>query len=131
MEYTDLDKEEIERRKKDQIAWQNVKKTTNLFTFVMTVIEIAVTLAVILVMFLLAAKIIFTVGDSNSETTQKIFLGAMLVIFFLGLFIGFILFRLIARWSIKHFKLETKLTDEVLNHYTKQPKDKKETKVKK
>lgn len=130
MEYSDLDKEEIERRKKDQIAWQNVRKNTNLFTFIMTVIEIAVTLAVILVMFLLAAKIIFTVGDSTSETTQKIFLGAMLVIFFLGLYIGFILFRLIARWSIKHFKLETKLTDEVLNHYTKQPKDKKEKKVK-
>lgn len=130
MEYSDLDKEEIERRKKDQIAWQNVRKNTNLFTFIMTVIEIAVTLVVILAMFLLAAKIIFTVGDSTSETTQKIFLGAMLVIFFLGLYIGFILFRLIARWSIKHFKLETKLTDEVLNHYTKQPKDKKEKKVK-
>lgn len=123
MEYKEHDEEEMKKRKQDQIAWRNQKRTTDLFTFIMTVIEIIVTLAVILVLFLITAKICFTAGDPNEASVQKLFLILMVVVFFLGLFIGFILFKQIARWSIKHFELEDKLTEEVLNHYTKTKKD--------
>lgn len=123
MEYQEHDEEEMKKRKQDQIAWRNQKRTTDLFTFIMTVIEILVTLAVILVLFLITAKICFTVGDPNEAAVQKVFLILMVVVFFGGLFLGFILFRLIARWSIKHFELENKLTEEVLNHYLKTKKD--------
>ena len=128
MEYKEHDEAELARRKKDQIEWRKIKKNTDLFTIVMTLIEILVTLAVILVLFLLTAKITFSVGDPNLESTQRVFLILMLVVFFGGLFIGFILFKLIARWAIKHFELETKLTDEVLDHYTKKAKDDQEAK---
>lgn len=130
MEYKEHDEAELARRKADQIEWRKIKKTTNLFTFVMTIIEILVTLAVILVLFLLTAKITFAIGDPNAEATQRVFLILMLVVFFGGLFIGFILFKLIARWSISHFELEDKLTEEVLNHYSKKFREEQEAKKK-
>lgn len=123
MDYQEFDEAEMKKRKQDQIAWRNQKRTTNLFTFLMTIIEIVVTLAVILVLFLATAKICFTAGDANEASVQKLFLILMVVVFFLGLFLGFLLFKMIARWSIKHFKLEDKLTNEVLNHYLKTRKD--------
>lgn len=129
MKFEEVDEAEVARKKKESIAWRNKKRTTSLFTFAMSIVEIIVTLLVILGLFLLSAKIIFSFGQDQLQ--QKIFFATCVVVFFGGMFIGFVLYKIIARASIKWFKLEDKLTDEALSHFKKQTKEEKEASLRK
>lgn len=123
MENVDLDEEEKKRRKTESIKWRNEKRAANTFLFCMTLYEIIVTVIIIVILFLITAKITFTVGDQDSVTVQKVFLTMLLVIFFGGLFLGFKVYKWTARGIIKHFDLDKKLPEDVLMHYTTKEED--------
>ncbi len=127
----EFDEEERERRKRDSIDFRNKKRTANTFLFCMTLFEIVITILIICALFLLSALLILKPFDTNSAVVQKVFVGALFVCFFGGLFLGFLVYKMFARWIIRIMDLENKLPEDVLMHYRKQTKEEKEAELKK
>lgn len=127
MDYTELDEEEKKRRKEQQIIWRTKKKNSGLFMFATSVFEIIVTLIIILLMFCISAFFIFRVFNAgDTKAGAVIFEILTFVSFFGGMYLGFILYKAVARWAIKKFNLEDKLMDDLLMHYKKFTKEEKE-----
>lgn len=123
MEMQDLDDKEKARRKKEQVEWRTKKNTSNTFMFLTTLVNIAISIILMVVLTLFASFILFRVFDAESSAIQVAFPIVMIAIFVGSMIIGFILYKQVARFFIKKFKLGDKLLDEVLNHY----KSKKQT----
>lgn len=133
MDHVDFDEEELARRKKESVEWRNKKRTSSTFTVLLTLFEIFITLVIMIGLFLLVAFFLFRVFkiDPNIQSVQVGFEISMVVIFFGSLVLGFFCYKALARWAIKKFQLEDKLTDDVLLHYKKQTKEEKEAQYKK
>jgi len=120
----DYDEESKAKRKKEQIEFRNKKRTSNTFMFFGTIFEIIETMAIIVILFILLAAILFKLlGLQNSQVGLTIFEIGTIVIFIGGMILGFIIYKKAIRFAIKKFNLEDKLTDEVLNHYVKKTDD--------
>ncbi len=126
MDYEELDEAEREKRKQEKIKWQAKKRASTLFMICTSVFEILITLIVILLLFVLSAFLVFRVFNANGETGQLVFEILSIIIFIGGMILGYFLYKIIARASIKKFHLEDKLLDEVLLHYKKLTKEEKE-----
>lgn len=127
MDYTEIDDEEKKRRKELAVQMRTKRKNSTIFMLATTIIEIIVSLAAILVLFCVSAFLIFKVFNAgNSKLGAIIFEVLTIVSFIGGMIIGFFLYKACARWIIKQFKLENKLSDDVLMHYKKYTKEEKE-----
>ena len=117
-EMNDFDEQELERRKKDQIAYREKKKTSNMFLFVGTICEVLIAFLLILVLFILSAFIVYRLLDGIDTDTQTVIFNILLVITFVGgLAGGFFIYRALGRFVIKKFKLQDKLREDVLNQF--------------
>lgn len=121
MDYTELDQEEQERRKKDQIAFRNKKRNSRILLFFGCIFEIIETLFIVLALFLISTAIFARVLPE--EIAGKVISISSIVVFFGGLFLGFLVYRTVIRFIIKKFKLEDKLSDEVIKQYSKVSKE--------
>ncbi len=119
MDTPDLDEEEKARRKAESIAYRNKKRYSSIFMLCASVFEILESLAIMFVMFFIAAFFIFRVFKATGPTGQVLFQVLMILIFISGLILGFLVYKKTVTWVIKKYKLEDKLLDEVLLHYTK------------
>ena len=117
MDYDNLDEETIAQRKKDQIEFRNKKKFSTFFTILSSLFEIIETIIIMFAMFLLTAFIMFKVCGMTGDEGQKIYSIMLVVIFFAGLVIGFIIYKKLVRLVIKKFNLKGKLLEEILTHY--------------
>lgn len=127
MDYTEIDDEEKKRRKELAVQMRTKRKNSTIFMLATTIIEIIVSLAAILVLFCVSAFLIFKVFNAgNSKLGAIIFEVLTIASFIGGMIIGFFLYKACARWIIKQFKLENKLSDDVLMHYKKYTKEEKE-----
>lgn len=127
MDYTEIDDEEKKRRKELAVQMRTKRKNSTIFMLATTIIEIIVSLAAILVLFCVSAFLIFKVFNAgNSKLGAIIFEVLTIASFIGGMIIGFFLYKACARWIIKQFKLENKLSDDVLMHYIKYTKEEKE-----
>lgn len=126
MDEYELTPEEKKAQKMAKIAFQRKKRNTNLFLFCTCIIQIVVTLAIIVALFILSLVIISRVFGPDSEVAAKIMQILMFVEFIGGLILGFMAFSAIVRFIIKKFDLESKINADVIARYKKQPKDKKQ-----
>lgn len=103
------------------------RKNSTIFMLVTTLIEIAVSLVAIIALFCISAFFIFKVFHAGDTKAGAVIFEILTIVSFIGgMIIGFILYKICARWLIKQFKLEDKLSDDVLMHYKKLTKEEKE-----
>ena len=119
MDMTDEEKEERLARQKRELELKAKKRNSRLFLFFGSIFEIAETLAVILLLFLFFSLMIFRVFNLPETTARTVFQFCTIVSFLGGLFLGFIIYKTCANFVIEKFKLNDKLTNEVLGHYSK------------
>lgn len=113
-EMDELDEKEREKRKNDQIEYRNRQKTSNLFLFLGTVFEIVISMAFVLLYFIIAVVITSKLPESAQQVTYNIL---MILAFLGGLVSGFFVYRFLGRLVIKKLKLEDKLREDVLNQF--------------
>lgn len=113
-EMDELDEKEREKRKQDQIEYRNMQKTSRLFLFFGTVCEIIITMAFVLLYFIIAVVITSKLPESAQQITYNIL---MILAFLGGLVSGFFVYRSLGRLVIKKMKLEAKLREDVLNQF--------------
>lgn len=113
-EMDELDEKEREKRKNDQIEYRNRQKTSNLFLFLGTVFEIVISMAFVLLYFIIAVVITSKLPESAQQVTYNIL---MILAFLGGLVSGFFVYRFLGRLVIKKMKLEDKLREDVLNQF--------------
>ena len=113
-EMDELDEKEREKRKNDQIEYRNRQKTSNLFLFLGTVFEIVISMAFVLLYFIIAVVITSKLPESAQQITYNIL---MILAFLGGLVSGFFVYRFLGRLVIKKMKLEDKLREDVLNQF--------------
>ena len=113
-EMDELDEKEREKRKNDQIEYRNRQKTSNLFLFLGTVFEIVISMAFVLLYFIIAVVITSKLPESAQQITYNIL---MILAFLGGLVSGFFVYRFLGRLVIKKLKLEDKLREDILNQF--------------
>ena len=113
-EMDELDEKERQKRKNDQIEYRNRQKTSNLFLFLGTVFEIIISMAFVLLYFIIAVVITSKLPESAQQVTYNIL---MILAFLGGLVSGFFVYRFLGRLVIKKMKLEDKLREDVLNQF--------------
>ena len=84
-----------------------------------TVFEILETFLVIVLLIVFFSFLIVKVFKLPEEAANTIGTFSLIVSFFGGLFLGFIIYKTCANFVIEKFNLHDKLTDEVLSHYSK------------
>jgi hypothetical protein len=119
MDMTEADNAEREELKKREIERRNKSRNSRLFLFFGSVFEIVETLLVILGLFILFSFLIFKVFNLPEEAAKTIYQYSTIVSFIGGLFLGFVIYKSCANFVIEKFKLEDKLSNEVLGHYSK------------
>lgn len=119
-----LDKENMdpiiyEKRKKEAIEIREKKRKSAVFMFFASLFEIIETLIIVILLFLLTMFLCFKVFklNENQELQQMLLPALMFFVFIGGMILGFIVYKKVVRWAIKKFKLEDKLSEEVLYHY--------------
>lgn len=125
MDEYELTPEEKQARKMAKIEYNRKKRNTNLFLFCTCIVQIVVTLAIIVALFVASLIIVSKVCDPNGTTAPRVMQILMFVEFIGGLILGFMAFSAIVRWVIKKFNLETKINADVIARYKKTPKEKK------
>ena len=119
----DLDEQEKARRRKEEIEFRNKKRYSNLFLFFGSIFQIAISLLIILGLWLLFAFIFFKVIRAQN---QYVFQGFTIIIFIGGLMLGFTIYKKLAQYIIEKKNLKEKLTNDVIKHYAKLTKEEQE-----
>ena len=113
-ELDEIDEQERERRKNDQIEYRNKQKASNLFLFVGTICEVGLCFGFVFLYFIISVIIVTKVPES----AQQILYNILLIISFLGgLVTGFFIYRTLGRLVINKMNLKEKLREEVLNQF--------------
>lgn len=121
MDYSQLDEEEQKRRKKEEVVHRTKKRNSNLLLFFGCIFEIIETFIIVILLFVLSTAVLSRILPQNVA-------GVVITIFIIlsfvgGLILGFLIYRTAIRFVIKKFKLEDKLTDEVIKQYSKVSKE--------
>lgn len=117
MNYSDMDEETREKRKKEQIAFRTKKRNSTRFMLFCSLFEIVETVLIMFVLFVVSAFFVFKVFHLSDQTAQTVVSILLIVIFLGGMILGFLIYKKFVRWYIKKFHMENKLSDEVLIHY--------------
>ena len=116
----ELEEKKAAEKKQAAVDWRNKQKNSHRFMFFGTIVEILASIAIIFVLFILTALLLFRVFHAGeSAVGQTIFMVLTLVIFLAGIVGGFFIYKAIARWVIIKFNLQDKLLKDVLQHYIK------------
>lgn len=110
-------------QKKARIDATRRRRNTNIFLFFTVIIQIVVTLAIIIGMFLISLVLVSLICGKDNIWAPKIMQVLMFAEFIGGLILGFMVFSAIVRLIIRKFHLEDKLTQDVLNRYKKIEKE--------
>lgn len=117
MNYEELDEAEKERRKKEAVEYRTVKSRSNLFLFCATVFGIVETVIIIFALFLAQAFVYFRVLKLTENGNMTVFSIILLVLFFVGIVTGHLLYVKVVRWVIKKWNLKDKLSKDLIDHY--------------
>lgn len=131
MELTDEAKAERLERQQQELERRRKIRNSRLFLFFGTVFEILETFLVIVLLIVFFSFLIAKVFKLPEEAANTIGTFSLIVSFFGGLFLGFIIYKTCANFVIEKFKLEDKLSNEVLGHYSKRYRKAQEEALKK
>ena len=129
-EMTPYEKEKKERQKQAKIEYTKKKKFSAIFMTLACVFEIIETLIVMLLLLVGVAFLFTKVIHVEGKIYDTIMTICMIVVFFGGLVLGFIIYKKLVTFVIKKFKLEDKLIDDVIIHYKKESKEQRESRLK-
>ena len=129
-EMTPYEKEEKERQKQAKIEYTKKKKFSAIFMTLACVFEIIETLIVMLLLLVGVAFLFTKVIHVEGKIYDTIMTICMIVVFFGGLVLGFIIYKKLVTFVIKKFKLEDKLIDDVIIHYKKESKEQRVSRLK-
>lgn len=119
MDMTDEEKAERELRQKKELELRAKKRNSRLFLFFGSIFEIIETIAVVFLLFIFFALLIFRVFNLPDQAASTVFQFCTIVSFLGGLFLGFMIYKAVANFVIEKFNLTDKLTNEILGHYSK------------
>lgn len=128
MNYDNLDEESRERHKKEQVEYRTKKRNSFRFQLFASLFEIIETVVIMIALIVLAAFIafgIFHIGDNPDGIGLKVFQGVLVLIFLVGMVLGFIIYKKVVRWYIIKFKKKDKLNQDLLIHYFREEELKK------
>ena len=91
MDQPDLDEESKKARKAQVVAWREKKRFSTIFMLLASLFEIAESILVILVLFLLSSIFFLKILDQSNPTVQFAFEISTLFVFVGGIVIGFII----------------------------------------
>lgn len=91
----------------------------------MSIFEIIVTLAIIIVLFLALAFVMFRLFKATGPAAQIVFEVLSIIIFIGGMVLGFFVYKAFAKWVIKKYNLYEKINKDVLEHYKSKEEQKK------
>ncbi|MCQ2576000.1 MAG: hypothetical protein MJ162_04580 [Treponema sp.] len=111
------EQEAYDRRKKEAVDYRTKKQKSMWFMLLSTIIEIVVTIAIYFVSLLLVGLIVMGLFRQTEGFGQIFVVVSALVLFFVSLFLGFLVYKRICRFIIKAAHMEDKLLPEVLNQY--------------
>lgn len=116
----EMEEKRAAEKKQAAVDWRNKQKTSHLFMFFGTIVEILSSIAIMFVLFILTTLLLFRVFNAGENAVgQTIFMILTLVIFLVGIVGGFFIYKSIAKWVIIKFNLQDKLLKDVLQHYIK------------
>ena len=121
MDYSNLDAEEQARRKKEEILYRTKKRNSRILLFAGIVFEIIET---VIIFFALLIVSIFIFSRILPPGVGGTVISLIYIADLIGsMFLGFKLYKAIIRHIIKRYRLEDKLTDEVIRQYAKTVKE--------
>jgi hypothetical protein len=123
MDMSELSEEEKQERIKKELEFRAKKRNSRIFLLAGSIFEIVETIALIIALFLLFIVLIIKVFHFKEQTAQTLYQISTVVSFIGGLILGFFIYRACANFVIEKFKLHDKLTDEVINHYSKRARE--------
>ena len=128
MEKDDLSEEEYKARKEAVIAAQKKRNFSNIFVLCASIFLIVETMIILgILMIPLFAIFSHLIPRFNNSTAIGMAFAVTQMVFFVGgLILGFMVFRKVMNYIIRHNHLEEKLTENVLSHYLKKTKEEKE-----
>ena len=127
-EMEELTEEEKERRKQEQIQYRTRQKTTNVFMFWSTILNVIVTFALVIILLVVFSVIALKLLPLSDEVKTVVFNAFSIVALLGGIVLGFKINKMIGRGVINKWNLKDKLRDEVLNQY--KTRDEYETTIK-
>lgn len=132
MDMPDLDEEEKARRKKEAVEYRNKKHISAIFMILMSIFEIVETVLIMVLMFVLMSVLLIKVFnfDMNAAFGQITFQAMCILIFMSSMILGFLIYKKFAKFIIKKFNLEQKLSEDVIAHYKPRDKIKEKEKLK-
>lgn len=130
MEESNYEAAEKERQKKEVIAYRNKKKFSALFMTVACIAEIIITFVIMIALLIIVGLFVGRVLNLSENATSIVMTILLVAVFIGGLILGFFVYKKLVCLVIKKFKLEDKLMDDVLIHYTKETKEDLEQKLK-
>ena len=116
-EMDELDEKEREKRKQDQIAYRKKQTTSNTFLFLGTICEIIISLAFVLLLFLISVVLLYRILSLPEKVTEIVFNILLIVSFIGGRVLGFKVTTRLGRWVINKWELKDKLREDVLNQF--------------
>jgi len=117
MDYEELDEAEKERRRKAQVEYRNRNRRSTIFLLCGGVISIIVTVLIIFALLILEAVFYFKVFKMPEDGNLTVFSIIMILLFFVGVVLGHLIYLKLVRWAIKKWNLKDKLSDDLINHY--------------
>ncbi|MCR4733546.1 MAG: hypothetical protein K5829_00870 [Treponema sp.] len=117
MDYEELDEAEKERRRKAQVEYRNRNRRSTIFLLCGGVISIIVTVLIIFALLILEAVFYFKVFKMPEDGNLTVFSIIMILLFFVGVVLGHLIYLRLVRWAIKKWNLKDKLSDDLINHY--------------
>ena len=127
MEKEDLSEEEYKARKEAVIAAQKKRNFSNIFVLCASIFLILETMIILgILMIPLFAIFSHLIPRFNNSTAIGMAFAVSQMVFFVGgLILGFMVFRKVVNYIIRHYKLQDRLTENVLSHYLKKTKEEK------
>lgn len=123
MNMDNLDEQEREKHKREQIEFRTRKRNTTRFQIFASLFEIVETFLIMIILLILASVIcfgVFHIGDNPNGVGIKVFQAILVLIFLGGMVLGFIIYKKAVRWYIIKFKKKDKLNKDLLIHYFKE-----------
>ena len=123
MNTTDDEKEARLQRQKEELERRAKTRNSRIFLFFGSLFEILETFSIVVILCVFFFILVYKLFKLPESAAATVFQFCMIVSFFGGLFLGFMVYKKCAGFVIEKFNLTNKLSNEVLSHYAKRNKE--------
>lgn len=88
------------------------------FTIITSICNIIITLVIVGGSFFLVSYLAYNFGLLKEGSSNMLYMALIAIVFFFGLIASLKVYMIFARWVIRVFKLDGKLDQKILDHYS-------------